>query len=456
MNNQVSSIVFHLICRGMRLNLKTELNRLDQSQYWDPRIIHRNQTQALIECIEFARKNSHYYTKLLSNQGKIDSIEKLLRLPILDKKQIQENFDDIIVEKPNIKYISDSTSGSTGTPLKIRINKEAHARHFAAKCRALMWHGVNFYDRQARPWGLTLDKRERIYWRIRDVLQNRIRFVAYESDPSKLLSFYEKCCRFRPTYINGYTSSIHRFALFIAQNQLDTSKWGTKIVVPTAEMLHSHQRDDIKKAFSCPVMNEYGCSEVPGIAYECEYGNLHIAHENIIFELLDDSGNPVPYESNAAGRVTLTPVFYRAMPLIRYQNGDLASWSGIESCPCGRQSGLPTLKNIVGRSVDILVDESGNESNWTAIYYAVKKVFDGHVVNEFQVIQRSNIHFHFNIVPGNRFHQETMPELEERIKRILGNSVYVTYELMDFIPRTGVGKLKYFISEMGEENHEPK
>ena len=439
-------MVFHLISRGIGINLNAEFRKLNQSQYWDAQLLHQSQLQLLTQCVEFARQNSPYYAKILSTQGKVDRMEKFIELPVLTKKEVQENFESIVVSKPNIRYITDTTSGSTGTPLKIRINKDAYAKHFAAKCRALMWHSVNFCDRQARLWGLTLDNRERIYWRIRDVLQNRIRFVAYESDSHKLSSFYKKCCQFKPTYINGYTSSIHRFALFITHNNLDTLGWGTKVVLPTAEMLYPHQRNDIQAAFGCPVMNEYGCSEVPGIAYECEFGNLHISHENIILELLEDDGKPIPYKKEQLGKVTLTPLFYRAMPLIRYQNGDLAVWSSEESCPCGRQRGLPTLKKVVGRSVDILVDESGNESHWTAIYYGVKKIFDNHVVDEFQVIQKSNTHIHFNIVQGVKFHQGAIRQVEERVKAILGNSVYVTYELVDFIPRTESGKLKYFIS----------
>jgi phenylacetate-CoA ligase len=448
MNNQLSAIMFNIICKGIGVNVNEELKKLNESQYWDVKKIYQDRFQALTECIEFTRQNSNYYSKSLSNLAKIDSMDDFINLPILTKKQIRENLNNIFVEKPNMSYLSFSTSGSTGIPLNIRINKEAYAKHFAAKYRALKWYGVNFSDRQARLWGLTLESKERIYWRIRDFIQNRVRFVAYEPDPNKLLSFYRKCCHFKPTYINGYTSSIHRFAIFIINNNLDIQKLTTKVVLPTAEMLYPHQRNDIKTAFNCPVMDEYGCNEIPGIAYECEAGNLHINHENMIFELLDDKGEPIPYEKDQIGRVTITPIFYRSMPLIRYQNGDLASWSGVESCPCGRQPGLPTLKKIIGRMVDKIVDESGNESNWTIIYYAVKKVFDDHIVNEFQVIQRSKTHIHFNIVPGNEFTQDAISKIQERIRPVLGNSVYVTYELMDLIPRSESGKFKYFISEL--------
>ena len=56
------------------------------------------------------------------------------------------------------------------------------------------------------------------------------------------------------------------------------------------------------------------------------------------------------------GEIVGTPLFPRAMSLLRYRTGDLASWAEPGICECGRQ--MPTLEKIVSRK-EILHRKSG-------------------------------------------------------------------------------------------------
>ena len=56
-----------------------------------------------------------------------------------------------------------------------------------------------------------------------------------------------------------------------------------KAIICTAEILFPFQKDYIHKVFKCPVVMEYGCSEVDIIAFQCMYEKYHICSENVLF-----------------------------------------------------------------------------------------------------------------------------------------------------------------------------
>ncbi len=118
--------------------------------------------------------------------------------------------------------------------------------------------------------------------------------------------------------------------------------------------LHDWQRSVIEEAFGQPVTNRYGCEEVSLIACECEEHNgLHLNADGVYCEVIpDDRLNAGPN----AGRLLVTDLTNRAMPLIRYQVGDVVVPSD-RTCACGR--GLPLIEQVVGREADYVLTPDG-------------------------------------------------------------------------------------------------
>lgn len=303
---------------------------------------------------------------------------------------------------------------------------------------------MNFADRQLRIWGFPFARSKQLFWLTRDLLQNRMRIRSFDLSDGTLAKSYDKACRFRPAYINGYTSAIQSFAQFIERTGRDGRAIGTKLVVPTAEMLYDDQRSLFQRVFGCPVMNEYGGSEIQAIAYECSAGSLHVTHENLITEVLDDSGRPVP--EGTPGLLTITSLCARGVPLIR--NGDLVVQREKGVCACGRHRGLSLFSFIQGRSTDVLLRADGQHTHWTTMYYAIKDAFTPGMVLEHQARQKSLDEIEVLVVRRPLYDQAAMDRFLDRMRAVVGEGVRLPVRFVDSIPREKSGKHRYFVSEI--------
>ena len=103
-------------------------------------------------------------------------------------------------------------------------------------------------------------------------------------------------------------------------------------------------RRHVTRSFGAPIQQNYGLNEVGLVAVRCEAGRYHVHAEHCHAEILDDAGKQV--EAGKTGRIIVTSLTNTAMPLLRYDTGDLAE-AVDGACPCGRT--LPAFGEVAGR-----------------------------------------------------------------------------------------------------------
>lgn len=367
------------------------------------------------------------------------SFEDLSRLPVLSKRDVLDNEKDLINPQYRGRLYDRKTGGSTGMTLHFKKEAKTLAMNDAVMYRCYQWYGIGVGDRQVRFWGVPVTSKLRWKERLKDWILNRIRISAFDISESSCLEQYKRIYKFRPDYFYGYTTAIYGFCLFMKKAGLDLNHLGLKAVICTAEKMYPHHTELFKEMFDCPVVDEYGSSETGILAFQCREGNMHIMSDHMCVEFLDDNDQPV--KQGDLGRVVITDLVSYAMPLIRYDIGDMGRPSD-RQCTCGVS--LPVMDIVEGRKEDFIHTKDGKLVHAAYLCYTLKE----DTVHEFKMYQKDINKLLVQIVKSPSFTTDTENELEKKLRTSLGDDVQITFEYLATIPREVSGKLRYFVSEI--------
>jgi phenylacetate-CoA ligase len=208
-------------------------------------------------------------------------------------------------------------------------------------------------------------------------------------------------------------------------------------------MLLPHERQKIEEVFGVKVTDRYGCEEVGLIASECEkHEGMHLNIEHLLVEFIGEDGSPTaPGES---GRIVVTDLVNRAMPLIRYAIEDVGMPVS-RMCSCGR--GLPRMESVTGRVADFLLKNDGTKVAGVSLIENTLTRFSG--LDQMQIVQDSLEEFLVRIVPGGAFTSETTRQMEEYFKEIFGENIHIEFTLVDAIQPEKSGKFRFSICRVG-------
>jgi phenylacetate-CoA ligase len=243
--------------------------------------------------------------------------------------------------------------------------------------------------------------------------------------------------RYRPEVIVAYVNPLCAFAQMLEERGI--VPYSPAAIVVGAEKLHDFQRSLIERVFRSPVFETYGSREFMLIGAECDrHAGLHLTSENLLVEVLDDQGIPTP--AGEEGNVVITDLRNYGMPFMRYVNGDRAV-AGLETCPCGR--GLPMLKKVVGRQLDIIVTPDGRRVPGEFFPHLIK---DFAAVRQFQVVQESENHVRLVVVLKQEWDAGERERLTREIRGVLGESIHFEIVPVEAIALTKAGKLRVVVN----------
>jgi phenylacetate-CoA ligase len=405
------------------------------SQWWSLGSFQNHQNLRLRSLLEHAAANVPYYSKLFSKCGvgfsDFSDQSVLNRIPVLTKKDIQENFEGLRARNIALgDVVPNSTGGSTGMPLNF-FQDENYSR-WSRPAMSRAWRdavGVELEATEAVFWGAMRDIGKDIGFlaNIYRYLRNgRISLNTFDMDDRSLERFLRICNLFKPEIVRGYATSLAYAAEFIAIH--GKTIYQPKAIISSTEVLHSQTRQKIEEAFRAPVFDSYGCREIGQIAMECsEHDGLHVVMENQIVELIE-------------GKIIVTNLHNYGMPFIRYEVGDLAAGLNLEPCACGRKS--VRLTKLVGRDNDNIVLKSGKIINgefFEFLFFGCKSV------RQYQVIYR-RVSDKLLVRVSLRDQSEGVPELIKNAMREKFGYEHVEIVESATFDKTPTGKLRFVYS----------
>jgi phenylacetate-CoA ligase len=204
-------------------------------------------------------------------------------------------------------------------------------------------------------------------------------------------------------------------------------------IMPMGSSMSPVMRRVVQDAFNCPVHEDYGCAEAGAMAAECGRQNgLHPFDELFYIEVVRN-GRPV--QPGQIGKILVTDLWNRAMPLVRYEIGDVGTVR-TGGCACG----LPGDRlEVSGRLSDCLVSDDGSIITPDTVVDAMLTVPG---VLGFQVEERPNRELHVRVVP-RRDRTPKADDVSERLTALVGPSRrIVTRQVGTILPERG-GKYRF-------------
>ena len=371
--------------------------------------------------------------------GALGDVAELASYPTLTKALVTANYADMVARPWRGRTLAKMTSGSTGEPFRCEYTMEAYARRTAVMWRGYGWGGAALGTRTAYLWGSGM--RAAGWGAVKDRLYhaafNRCFFDAMSISDANIDARIAAMQRYRPQALVGYVSPV----LLLARRMLTTGERvpGLRAVLTGAEALHDPERELIEQAFACPVFNTYGSREVMLMAAECEqHAGLHANADHLLLETLDASGSPVP--AGSSGAVAVTDFHNHAMPLVRYLNGDAASFA-THACPCGRC--LPLLASVDGRELDLIVAPDGRQLPGEIFVIVMNGWPD---VRQWQVVQTAVDALLFRTVSAVPWTADRVERLEREVRAVSGTSMRIEICAVNDIGLAPSGKRRLTVS----------
>jgi phenylacetate-CoA ligase len=462
-----------LIAAKRRSRHLRHYRHLSQTQFDSPETVNARQLSMLKAQLRHAYATVPFYRRTWSAAGvhpdDVKTLADLAHFPIVTKTDIRKHAAEMLSEAyRGAKLRTKTTSGSTGVPLVIKLDERGAQWKAGCVLRADEWSGWRLGQRVAKVWGNPEYRHFGLRGRITNHFVDRAIYLdTINLTEERIREFVAAVRRHRPGLVFGHAHSLYMLACVL--NKSGIADIRPNGCISTAMPLHDYQRKAIEQALGVPVTNRYGCEEVSLIACQCErHKGLHVAAESVYVETLtplSPGGEGLGVRGNVSHRVPLTlnpsppgergastgPLLVTdlvnfAMPLIRYQIGDVATLSG-SPCECGR--GLPVLEKVEGRDADYVVTPAGSLISGISLTENFAVLIKG--AAQVQIIQETVTHLRVRMVRDPIWDAESERQIRELVLKTFGPTMTYDLEFVDLIPQEPSGKYRFCVSKVSAE-----
>ena len=428
-----------------KFKLIKSLSSLEKYHLGKIKNFKNERNRKLWNIIKYAYKKTSYYKKMINDvEINVKNFGNLInnweQLPLLDKKIIKNEKENILalpVDKNFVTYVT--TGGSTGEPFGFYMVRGHDWEHQEFLFKLM---GYKRGDKILSMDGSLVSEKNlknNIYWT--ELSKNDLPYGSFAMSSHYLTNdnvnyYIDFIKEFKPSFIRGYPSFLEIIGKHIILKNIKFD-FQLKGVELTAETFYDYQIDLLKRAFNCKVFSQYGHSE------SCVFG-YSINEDQTVYcspfygytEIIGNDNRHV--KIGEIGEIVVTGFYNYACPFIRYKTGDLGLYGG-------EDNGIVKLKQIYGRTQDIIYSTNMEEIRLTALVFGRHyKAFSN--IDKWQIIQNTPGKIIFKIVKGKDFSDADKNELSQNFMQIA--QIKTEFEFIDKIDLTIRGKSKLLIQNI--------
>lgn len=352
--------------------------------------------------------------------------------PVTSKTIIRENFDlftsSAFTKKQQLPTV---TSGSTGTPFKVLHHADKKKRNSADTMYFAQKAGYRIGDRlmYMKIWSANNKKAT-----LPGIMQNMVPVDVITFNDKEVAALIKQMESDRSSFaFLGYSSALELICRWLERSGHGKVKTTLSSAISMSETLNDYTKATIEKYFGVPVYSRYSnlengilAQQVPGS------GNKYLINTaSYMVEIIKmDTDEPaVPGEP---GRIIVTDLYNYAMPMIRYDTGDIGILSKEKDA-----AGNSYLEMVEGRKLDLLYATDGT---LVSSYIVYKNMWQYTEILQYQLVQYGPKEYLFKINMEGPFTKEA--KLVNEFKQYLGADADFTVEYVDEIPLLASGKRK--------------
>lgn len=394
----------------------------------------------LHQLLKYISYNNDYYKKIISKYGITNNID-IRQYPILSRKTLQINRYNMFSDGYKAKYFNQqllrqASSGTTGTPISVYWDySDWYSSNMALWRKRLKWYNIKPTDKciiftlDAFGSNGAIEVKQRIY--VKNSIMNVN--ISLMNSESALFELIKTINEFNPTWFYIQPHILQKIIFSYETNKVQKPK-NLRYIESVGELLTNELKNKAANFFGVDIANMYGSEEMNGIAYECPYHNMHILDDNVFVETYRDG----VFTQYGCGTSVITSLNNKAMPLIRYYQGDIIETESlIEPCKCGCSS--PVISIIKGRETNCFFIGK-TEMSAASLFEAIAEVNNNYsdAIGEYNFIfhkARNVLHCFININKEKKGWESSIKEeLESTLLRKLPCEAPIKVEIFTKMP----------------------
>jgi len=417
------------------------LELYQNSQYLSANDIKLDVQQELRSTLVYCRDNVTYYHNIFAQVGLNPDAEyifvELGKLPVMSKETLRFHashlVSTVIPEKDRIEL---HTSGTTGKALTLFKDKASIAKQWAIWFRHRKRFNVDFGDLHVNFTGklvVPATQKSPPFWRFNRAFNQYLINMQHVND-GNIKDIVDFLNSISPSFYSGYPSIIAEVARLAIQYKLPlNSSARPTVIFAGAENTLDYQKAAIEQWTGATVTDQYGLTEGNCNLSRCELGHYHVDHEFGLVECVDPE---LLSDGRKKGKLIGTSFTNFAMPMLRYDTGDVAIWKADDfKCPCGRHTDV--IESIEGRIDDFVQLNDGRR------IIRFDYLFKGtDTIKEAQICQYKLGEVVIKLVSRVGPNEDVENELKAQFVKWITNDMEVNFEYLEQIPKSNTGKFK--------------